>query len=108
MLAITGANGHLGQRLLRRLAPDGPVRALVRSARAAAQVRGLGLGDAVEVRIVDYADADALADHFSAVIGRIGLPALLGLPPRRACPRWHSEYCSANRTSAHGLSDSLH
>jgi len=76
MLAITGANGHLGQRLLRRLAPDGPVRALVRSARAAAQVRGLGLGDAVEVRIVDYADADALADALAgcrAVVHLVGI-----------------------------------
>lgn len=77
MLAITGANGHLGQRLLGRLAPEGPVRALVRSARAAEQVRGLGLGDAVDVRIVDYGDADALAEALAGCRAAVHLVGII-------------------------------
>ena len=38
---ITGANGHLGQRLIRTLAGRVPLRAMVRSASAQAQVQGL-------------------------------------------------------------------
>lgn len=62
MIAITGANGHLGLRLLQALARRGAsVRALVRSRRAAARIEALGLGDAVTVEVVDYLDAQALA-----------------------------------------------
>jgi NADH dehydrogenase len=59
---ITGANGNLGQALIRRLTrgspPNRAVRALVRSERAAAAVRAL---PEAEVEVVDYADVDALA-----------------------------------------------
>jgi len=58
MLAVTGANGHLGQRLLERA--SGPVRALVRSERAAGRLHGLATSAALEVRIVDYRDDRAL------------------------------------------------
>lgn len=57
MILITGANGHIGQRLIEVLAPEGPLRALVRSAKAAATISQPG----VDVRIVDYLDADAMA-----------------------------------------------
>ncbi len=76
MLAITGANGHLGQRLLARLAGAGGARALVRSERAAAQVRDLGLGDAVQVGVVDYGDPAALSRALSgcaAVVHLVGI-----------------------------------
>ncbi len=76
LLAVTGANGHLGRRLLRVLAPQGPVRALVRSVDAAEQVRRLGLGATVETRIVDYADPDALAE---ALQGCTGVAHLVGI-----------------------------
>jgi uncharacterized protein YbjT (DUF2867 family) len=51
-ILVTGANGQLGRRLLRRL-PG--ARAVVRSPRAADSLRG------TDVRIVDYRDADGLA-----------------------------------------------
>jgi NADH dehydrogenase len=54
-LVVTGANGRIGQSLLRG-APR-RARALVRSERAAAALAGTG----ADVRVVDLADADALA-----------------------------------------------
>jgi len=58
-LLVTGANGRLGQRLIARLAGARPLRALVRSERAREQLDPLP--DGVEVRVVDYGDAGALA-----------------------------------------------
>ena len=75
MIAVTGANGHLGQRLLVELAARGPVRAVVRSRRAAEQVTALGL-DAVALHQVDYRHTDALTDVLtgcSAVVHLVGI-----------------------------------
>lgn len=75
MIAVTGANGHLGQRLLAELAAAGPVRAVVRSRRAAEQVTALGL-DAVALHQVDYRHTDALTDVLtgcSAVVHLVGI-----------------------------------
>ena len=54
---ITGANGHLGRRLIVRLRGSCEVVAAVRSDRAAAMVADSG----AEVRLVDYGDGDSLA-----------------------------------------------
>ena len=54
---VTGANGHLGRRLIARLHGRSDVVAAVRSERAAAMVADSG----AEVRLVDYGDGDSLA-----------------------------------------------
>jgi uncharacterized protein YbjT (DUF2867 family) len=53
---VTGANGQLGQALLRHLASGSHdlVRALVRSARARETIEAMGLSPAPEIQIVDY------------------------------------------------------
>ena len=61
-ILVTGANGNLGRRLLRRLAATHALRAVVRSARAAEAVRTAGVVPAPEIRVVDYADAAGLAE----------------------------------------------
>jgi len=53
---ITGANGHIGRRLIARLASVHEVTALVRSNAAKERLRGHG----VDVAVVDYGDAAAL------------------------------------------------
>ena len=58
---ITGANGHLGRRLIAALVPGRGVVALVRSATAARQLANLAHPNLV-VRVVDYADAAALTE----------------------------------------------
>ena len=53
---VTGANGHLGRGLIRRLAREGatPVRAVVRSQRAADVLRGLPESVRPEIAVLDY------------------------------------------------------
>jgi NADH dehydrogenase len=62
-ILITGANGHLGRRLLERIAREPgrfSVRALVRSRAAADQLSRLPAGVRPEVVIVDYTDTGEL------------------------------------------------
>jgi uncharacterized protein YbjT (DUF2867 family) len=61
MILVTGANGHLGRRLMDALASTHPLRAVVRSERAAAMITTPG----VEVRIVDYVDEAGMRDAAS-------------------------------------------
>ena len=56
-ILVTGANGHLGRRLLGRLADDHEVVAVVRSPKALKILSGFRC----QSLIVDYADGDALA-----------------------------------------------
>jgi NADH dehydrogenase len=60
-LLVTGANGRLGRSLARAVAGRRPLRALVRSERAAATLRLLPGPARPEVVQVDWSDADALA-----------------------------------------------
>jgi NADH dehydrogenase len=60
-LLVTGANGRLGRSLIRAVAGRRPVRALVRSERAADSLRALPPELRPEIVRVDWADADALA-----------------------------------------------
>ena len=61
MILITGANGNLGRRLLRELAGQVPLRAVVRSQRAADTIAREGL-EGVDVRIIDYLDEAAMTE----------------------------------------------
>jgi uncharacterized protein YbjT (DUF2867 family) len=62
---ITGANGHLGRRLIQKLAASPgearPVRAVVRSERAARTLRELPDTPGLEIAVLDYGDVDALS-----------------------------------------------
>jgi NADH dehydrogenase len=107
MLAVTGANGHLGLRLLReqvrlpREQAGHGVRALVRSPDAADQVKALGLGDAVDVRIVDYGSANDLAE---ALGGCTAVVHLVGIIKESRASRYrnaHEGTCTAIAEAAH-------
>ena len=60
MILITGANGNLGRRLIASLAGRAPVRAVVRSERAARMLDD-SPGE-VDVRIIDYLDSAAMSE----------------------------------------------
>lgn len=96
MIAITGANGHLGLRLLQSLTRrGGSVRALVRSSRAAARIKALGSGEGVSVEVVDYRDAQALA---AALQGCESVVHLVGIIKETAGNRYadaHEATCAA-------------
>jgi NADH dehydrogenase len=58
---ITGANGRLGRRLIQRFGSVAPVRAVVRSDAARRSLEDVR-SETVDVRVLDYADANALAE----------------------------------------------
>lgn len=78
-ILVTGANGHLGRRLLERLAAaDGPApRALVRSEGAASTIRRLPFAARVEVGIADWADAAGLVRAFEGCERAVHLIGIL-------------------------------
>ena len=78
-ILLTGANGHLGRLLIRSLADDAsaaPVRAVVRSERAARSLDDLPAPERREVRIIDYRDRtglEAAAEGCTAAIHLVGI-----------------------------------
>jgi NADH dehydrogenase len=78
-ILVTGANGQLGRRLIRRLAretPPRPVRALVRSRSAVVSIEALCRETGADLAIVDYADAAALtraAAGGDAIVHLVGI-----------------------------------
>lgn len=77
---LTGANGHLGRLVIRALADEPaapPVRAVVRSERAAKSLDDLPSPDRREVRIIDYADRAGLAEAAQGCQAAIHLVGIL-------------------------------
>ncbi|MFQ5417996.1 MAG: SDR family oxidoreductase [Myxococcota bacterium] len=77
-ILLTGANGHLGRRTIARIGAGAarPVRAVVRSERAAAVLRALDTGADVEVYVLDYHDEEALtraADGCDTAVHFVGI-----------------------------------
>ena len=89
---ITGANGHLGRRLIARLRGSCDVVAAVRSVRAAAMLEDSG----VEIRLVDYGDGDTLA---AAAAGCEAAVHLAGIIRETAANR----YADAHEGTARAL-----
>ncbi|MFW6094183.1 MAG: NAD(P)H-binding protein [Pseudomonadota bacterium] len=95
MLAVTGANGQLGQRLLCALAPRQPVRALVRSSRARDAVARLALGSRVETRVVDYRAGDDLAAALAGCAAVVHLPGIIRESRNNRFTDAHERACRA-------------
>lgn len=77
---ITGANGHLGRRMIARLAPDVQIRALVRSESARNLIESTLAGKPyaanVNIRVHDFADEQAMLESLagcSSVIHLVGI-----------------------------------
>ena len=85
MFAITGANGQLGRRLVRSLAelePGVPVRALVRSAAAAASLGNLvATHPLLDVRTVDFSNPDSMGPALVGVTRVVHLVGILRETP---------------------------
>jgi NADH dehydrogenase len=81
MILVTGANGHLGRRLIERIASGPgerrPVRALVRSRSAAAVLERLPEASRPEIAIVDYTDSEALARAAEGCAGAVHLVGIV-------------------------------
>ena len=98
---LTGANGHLGRRLLERIAgePGGRrgVRALVRSQAAAAVLERLPDTVRPEIVIVDYSDSDALT---RAAMGCAAAIHLVGILRETASSRYADAHEATTRALA--------
>jgi NADH dehydrogenase len=97
---VTGANGRLGRRLLRRLASlgGGVPRALVRSRFAADALADLAPAPPIEVWTADYANAQALGDAMS---GCARIAHLAGILKETA----RSRYVDAHERATRALAD---
>lgn len=94
-ILVTGANGHLGRRLLRHLAGERALRAAVRSERAAAAVRAEGTEPAPELRIVDPCDAAALGEAAGGCTHAVHLVGILKESRSSRYAQAHEESCEA-------------
>jgi uncharacterized protein YbjT (DUF2867 family) len=100
-ILITGANGHLGRRLIEKLVADPgaarPVRAVVRSERAARTLQELPNAHGVEIIVLDYGDVDALS---RAAAGCEAAAHLVGIIKEGS----RSRYEEAHEASSRALS----
>lgn len=97
---VTGANGQLGRRLIRRLLqgdPPTPVLAVVRSERAAATLRELPEAIRPEIRILDYADAAQLTE---AAKGCSHVVHLVGIIKESSTSRYETAHEASSRAIA--------
>jgi uncharacterized protein YbjT (DUF2867 family) len=104
LLLVTGANGHLGRRLCARIANGSNmwrVRALVRSERAAEQLRALPEAERPEIVVVDYTDADRIARPATAATPAFVSNARrpINSPSRFSMPSSSSSWPVANASS---------
>ena len=102
-LLVTGANGHLGRRICERIAaatPDRPVRALVRSERAANQLRVLPEAARPEIAIVDYANAAQLTEAAQGCDAAIHLVGILKETKNNRYENAHERPCEALAAAA--------
>jgi uncharacterized protein YbjT (DUF2867 family) len=94
---VTGANGHLGRRLLVRLAGERPLRAVVRSERAA---RAVAAAADVETRVLDYADAEALRAAAAGCSHAVHLVGIVKEGSTSSYRRAHEATCEAMAAAA--------
>lgn len=95
---VTGANGHLGRRLLRALAARGDApRALVRSRAAADALAGVCEAGSVEIWTADYGDAAAIEQ---AAAGCDRIAHLVGILKETATSRYVDAHERATRSIA--------
>jgi NADH dehydrogenase len=98
VILITGANGNLGRRLLTILTQRGEkVRAVVRSSRAAEQIKQLDLESAPEVVQLDYLDASAMG---AAMQGCRAVVHLVGIIKESAASTYQAAHEGTTRVIA--------
>jgi NADH dehydrogenase len=100
-ILITGANGHLGRRLIQKLAASPgdarAVRAVVRSERAAQTLRELPDAPGLEIAILDYGDVDALSRAAAGCEAAVHLVGIIKEGSR-------SRYVEAHESTSEALS----
>ncbi len=88
---ITGANGHLGRRLIPQLLPAHKVTAVVRSARAAAQLQEFE--NEIHLAQVSYTDASGLKELLHDVDYVVHLVGIIKATPQASYESAHEDTC---------------
>ncbi|MCX2981948.1 NAD-dependent epimerase/dehydratase family protein [Halieaceae bacterium IMCC14734] len=104
-IAITGANGHLGLKLLNALS-DQPVKALVRSASAASTVTAYVADNQLQnvtIEVVDYQDTRQMQN---ALEGTDYLVHLVGIIKESASNTFDDAHIHANQVLCHAVAGS--
>ncbi len=96
---ITGANGHLGQRLIASLRGGGYVRAAVRSPRAAQQ---LAQFEGLDVVQVDYTDVESMKRAVEGMEVVIHLVGILKAGAGNSYETAHEQTCATLCAALHG------
>ncbi|MDA0788731.1 MAG: NAD(P)H-binding protein [Proteobacteria bacterium] len=105
-LLITGANGHLGTRLIREAARQHELVAIVRSGRAREQLVAATNGLPVDIRVVDYTDEASLVGAATGCRTAIHLVGIIKRPRGTAYADAHENPCRAlaNAAASAGVS----
>ena len=98
-ILITGANGHLGRQLIARLArsengaapPE--IRALVRSERAAEQIRAVGVTPAPRILVGDYTDESFVTEALAGCDGVVHLVGIIKAGRNASYRAAHEDTC---------------
>ncbi len=88
---ITGANGHLGIRLVSKLYPQHQVVAVVRSENARQMLAGVGC----ETHVIDYSDSDALKQLLAGCECAIHLVGIIKASKANSYEHAHERPCEA-------------
>ena len=94
---VTGANGHLGRKLLEQLAPTRPIVAVVRSARAR---DALPVHPNIRTEVLDYADAAALTAALQGCAAAVHLVGIIKESRANGFEQAHEQTCTALATAA--------
>ncbi len=108
-IAITGANGNLGRRLIDRLAPHHQLRAIVRSERARQTLLNQ-FGSDLDIVIVDYGDVEGLTGALNGFDKIVHLVGIIKESAANPFERAHEQACAAlvRAASAAGLRGIVH
>lgn len=108
-IAITGANGNLGQRLIGALSSEHSVRAIVRSARAKQTLLDR-FGETLDVAVVDYGDADGLTEALAGIDHVVHLVGIIKESAANPFAVAHEGSCTAltSAAAAAGLKQIVH
>lgn len=104
---VTGANGHLGRRLIGEIADTIDVIAVVRS-RWAADTLKAEFGDRIEVSVVDYSDAETLGGLLQGVDYAVHLVGIIKESRANPFEVAHEDSCraicaAAEKAGIHGI-----
>src|SRR6267142_1970490 len=109
MIAVTGASGHLGRWVVRRLADRGAdLLCISRRARSRSSVRGLDWPDSVRTLLCDLSDGESVASAAAALSQVEAMAHLAAAVPDDTARNSDPDFGETLRAGAMGTASLLH